>query len=431
MQKKIVAVAATVLCASAMPAMAQATGASKVELWGIVDAAVRHTTNEGAEKSGLTKMIGGGMSQSRWGIKVEEDLGGGSKALVELEHRFNTDTGDKDATAPFFQLAYVGLQGPYGRLTMGRQWNVLFDVVTSTYASFPYSPYMDAYKPELGMAMGARTSNMLKYLIATPDRKWVGAVQYSFKEGNDGAATANQASGAAQTAYMNTLMGGGTAAQAAAAASAAATALIGPQTIGTLAGGAVRTVGGYLRYSADGLSLGGGYLRTELPTGTDVDAWTLGGSYRTGPWYFNAGYGLNKAKFASTPANPLSPAAMQLSIDRALLNAYWSGQTNGGFQSGDADKRQLFKVGFGYQITPQLNLGMHYFRGKQTGSVSGNFNSTANFVVAAADYAFSKRTDAYLAIDRTSISGGQGTVLDNTSGARSRTGFTVGLRHRF
>ncbi|MDH1606818.1 porin, partial [Comamonas aquatica] len=330
-----------------------------------------------------------------------------------------------------FQLAYVGLQGPYGRLTMGRQWNVLFDVVTSTYASFPYSPYMDAYKPELGMAMGARTSNMLKYLIATPDRKWVGAVQYSFKEANDGAATANQASGAAQTAYMTTLMGGGTAAQAAKAASDAATALIGPQTIGTLAGGAVRTVGGYLRYSADGLSLGGGYLRTELPTGTDVDAWTLGGSYRTGPWYFNAGYGLNKAKFASTPANPLSPAAMQLSIDRALLNAYWSGQTNGGFQSGDADKRQLFKVGFGYQITPQLNLGMHYFRGKQTGSVSGNFNSTANFVVAAADYAFSKRTDAYLAIDRTSISGGQGAVLDNTSGARSRTGFTVGLRHRF
>jgi LPXTG-motif cell wall-anchored protein len=29
---------------------------------------------------------------------------------------------------------------------MGRQWNVLFDVVTSTYASFPYSPYMDAFE---------------------------------------------------------------------------------------------------------------------------------------------------------------------------------------------------------------------------------------------------------------------------------------------
>jgi predicted porin len=134
---------------------------------------------------GLTKMIGGGMSQSRWGLNVEEDLGGGSKALAHVEHRFNADTGEKDATAPFFQLSYVGLQGPYGKLTMGRQWNVLFDVVTSTYASFPYSPYMDAYKPELGMAAGARSSNSLKYTLATPSRNWVGTLQYSFAEGNN------------------------------------------------------------------------------------------------------------------------------------------------------------------------------------------------------------------------------------------------------
>ncbi|MBP7645706.1 MAG: porin [Comamonas sp.] len=408
MQKKIVALAAGILCATVMPAMAQATGASKVEMWGIVDAAIRHTTNEGADKKGLTKMIGGGMSQSRWGLKVEEDLGSGTKAVAEIEHRFNTDTGEKDVTAPFFQLAYVGLQGPYGRLTMGRQWNVLFDVVSSTYASFPYSPYMEAYKPELGMAMGARTSNALKYTFATPSRNFVGSLQYSFKESNDTDALEAGFPGNAATLP----------------------AQIQASTLSTLAGGAVKTMGGYLRWSESGLSVGGGFLRTELPGGTDVDAWTLGGSYRTGPWYINAGYGLNKAKF-DTPTGPLSPVNVRNAVDRALLNAYWSGQTNGGFQSGDADKRQLIKVGFGYQATPQLNLGMHYFRGKQSGSTSGNFNSTANFVVAAADYAFSKRTDAYLAVDRTSISGGQGTVLDNTSGARSRTGFTVGLRHRF
>ena len=53
----------------------------------------RHTNNEGAGKDGLSKMIGGGMSQSRWGINVEEDLGGGSKALVTLENRFDADSG--------------------------------------------------------------------------------------------------------------------------------------------------------------------------------------------------------------------------------------------------------------------------------------------------------------------------------------------------
>jgi predicted porin len=394
--KKNTVLAALALCATGA-AMAQAANTSKVELWGIVDVAVRHTNNEGAAKTGLTKMIGGGMSQSRWGINVEEDLGGGSKALAFLENRFDADAGNPAIGAPFFQLSYVGLQGPYGRLTAGRQWNVLFDVVTSTYASFPYSPYMEAYKPELGMAAGARTSNMLKYLFATPDRSLVGALQYSFDENNNtkGLTSATQIPGFVAS---------------------------------TLNGGAWETVGGYLRYSAAGAAVGGGYLRTTLPGGTDVDAWTLGGSYRTGPWYLTTGYGLNKAKFATVT----SPAvALANAVDGGLLGQFWGGQTNGGFQSGDANKRQLFKIGVGYQATPQLNLGAHYFRGKQSGSATGAFNGNANFYVAVADYAFSKRTDAYFGVDHTSISGGGAVVLDTASKARSRTGITIGLRHRF
>ena len=431
MQKKILAAAVATLCGVTGTAMAQQATGSKVELWGIVDAAIRHTNNEGADRNSLTKLTGGGMSQSRWGIKVTEDLGGGSKGLVELEHRFNADTGDKDATAPFFQIAYVGLQGPYGRLTMGRQWNVLFDVVTSTYASFPYSPYMDAYKPELGMAMGARTSNSLKYSLSTADRTWAGTLQYSFKENNDGLPNAQAASAAGSAAYMNAMLGGQGAAAAAVAASAAARPYVQSQVINTLAGGAVKSYGGFLRYAKNGMAIGGGYLRTELPAGTKVDAWTLGGSYRSGPLYVNLGYGLNKAKFVDTPANPLSPAAMQLSIDKALLGAYWSGQTNGGFQPGDADKRQMYKVGFGYQITPQINAGLHYFHAKQSGSASGASNGKAHFIVAAVDYAFSKRTDAYVGVDYTKVSGGSAMYIDEASRTRTRTGFTVGLRHRF
>ena len=142
--KKILA--AGLLLAPFTVAMAQ----SSVSLYGIVDAAVRRTNNEGSGNNigmSQTQMIGGGMSQSRWGINVEEDLGGGSKALAFLENRFDADAGNSAIGAPFFQLSYVGLQGPYGRLTAGRQWNVLFDLVTSTYASFPYSPYMEAFKP--------------------------------------------------------------------------------------------------------------------------------------------------------------------------------------------------------------------------------------------------------------------------------------------
>ena len=406
MQKNII-VAALALC-GAGAAMAQTAPASKVELWGIVDAAVRHSNNEGVGQKSKTEMIGGGMSQSRWGINVTEDLGGGNTALVVLENRFDADAGNAAANVPFFQLAHVGLQTPYGRLTAGRQWNVLFDVVTSTYASFPYSPYMEAYKPELGMAMGARTSNMLKYTFATQDRSLVGSLQYSFDENND---TKDIEAGFP-----------GNAAQL--------PALIRAKALSTINGGAWKTVGGYLRYApGNGLAVGGGYLRTTLPGGTDVDAWTLGGSYRTGPWYLSAGYGLNKAKFTTAGANPIQTISNQL--DSAILGVFWAGQTNGGFIPGDADKRQLFKLGVGYQVTQQLNVGLHYFHGKQSGSATGLSNGKANFVVAVADYAFSKRTDAYVGIDNTRLSGGDNVYLDAASKARSRTGFTIGLRHRF
>ena len=391
--KKILA--AGLLVAPFTVAMAQ----SSVTLYGIVDAAVRRTNNEGpAGNIGMsqTQMIGGGMSQSRWGINVEEDLGGGSKALAFLENRFDADAGNSAIGAPFFQLSYVGLQGPYGRLTAGRQWNVLFDLVTSTYASFPYSPYMEAFKPEIGMSMGSRSNNMLKYTAEYGPFR--GSLQYSMDEGNT----------------VDAL--GATAAAA----------------------GAFKTAGGYLRYSANGISAGAGYLNTTLPGGTKVDAWTVGTSYRSGPLYVNLGYAVNERKGGAYALNTGSI------VDSGVLGAFWSGSSNGGFLPGTpatgatnianlrdhANKRDMFKVGIGYQITPAINLGGHYYNAKQSGSASGAFNGRAHFYVAVVDYAFSKRTDAYFGVDRTRVTGGTGMSL-GANGARTRTGITVGLRHRF
>ena len=372
---------------------------SSVQLYGIVDAAVRHTTNEGKDKSGKTQMIGGGMSQSRWGINVTEDLGGGLAAIANLENRFTTDNGEQAAGQPYFSQSWVGLRSKsFGQLTMGRQYNMLFDLVTSTYSSFPYSPYMEAYKPEIGMSMGARANNMLKYVAEFGPVR--GALQYSFDEGN----TFDKLG-----AGINT--------------------------------GAIRTAGGYLRYSDNGVSAGLGYLTAKLPAGTKMDALTVGGSYRSGPLYLNLGYGYNKRKdnFPAATAGGLT--------DAGLVNAYWATGANGGFSPGvfdmtnipatamgladQANKRQMFKVGFGYQITPQVNAGLHYYHAKQSGSASGTYNGKANFFVAAVDYAFSKRTDAYFAVDYTKTSGGSGVVVDGSNLATKRTGITAGLRHRF
>lgn len=370
MQKSFVknALALAVIAASASTAFAQQS--SSVQLYGIVDAAVRHTNNEGVGgDSSETRMIGGGMSQSRWGINVNEDLGGGLKAIANLEHRFLADSGTSAATN-YFQQSWLGLQGGLGRLTMGRQYNILFDLVTSTYSSFPYSPYMEAYKPEIGLALGARANNMLKYTAEFGPVR--GALQYSFSEKDTVPNPTN-----------------------------------------------ARTAGGYLRYSQNGISAGVGYQNYQLPQGAKLEAWTLGGSYRMNALYFNLGYGQNQLKGAPGP------------IDGAVIASFWSGDTNGGFTRGAADKRQMAKIGFGYQFTPQINAGLHYYRAKQSGSPVGADNGRANFLVGVVDYAFSKRTDAYFGVDYTKIKGGAAIVLDPVSRARDRTGVTVGLRHRF
>ena len=95
-----------------------------------------------------------------------------------------------------------------------------------------------------------------------------------------------------------------------------------------------------------------------------------------------------------------------------------------------ADKRQLFKIGVGYQVTPQLNLGAHYFHGKQTGSATGRFDGKANFVVAVADYAFSKRTDVYARVGRMDDLKFKD-MAGNTVGSSKAESFGVGLRHKF
>lgn len=365
--KKILA--AGLLIAPFTVAMAQ----SSVTLYGIVDAAIRHTTNEGplgANNVSQTQMIGGGMSQSRWGINVTEDMGDGLKALASLENRFTPDNGAQGVGQPLFSQSWVGLQGGFGRVTVGRQYNVLFDLVTSTYASFPYSPYFEAYKPEIGFALGARADNMVKYMAEFGPVR--GAVQVSADE--------------------KSATGG-------------------------------KTAGAYLRYASGPIAAGLGYQNYKFGSGKKIEAFTVGGSYRTGPFYFNTGYGQNKVDDNLT------------ATDRAVLSAFWGGGSNGGFGGPAflaANKRSIIKVGMGYQATPQLNLGAHYFYSEQSGLTS-SADAKGRFLVFAADYAFSKRTDAYIEIDRTRLSGNVSLNGTNgaANGATSRMGYTVGLRHRF
>lgn len=110
-----------------------AVAQSSVTVFGVVD------NNIGWGKGSLTsvKRLGtGGYLGSRLGFRGTEDLGGGLRAMFVLEHGFNSDDGTAAAAATFFnRQSYVGLAGPWGELSLGRQYTPTF-LVHATYDAF-------------------------------------------------------------------------------------------------------------------------------------------------------------------------------------------------------------------------------------------------------------------------------------------------------
>lgn len=400
MKKATLAVAALAACTSS--AWAQ----SSVTLYGIVDAAVRYTSNANSNTSTKT-LAGGGMSESRLGINVTEDMGGGLKALANLEHRLRSDTGAVSGNPDFWRQAWVGLQSSeLGQIRLGRQYNILFDIYTSTYASFRYSPYIEAYKPEIGMSFLARQDNMVKYLVQLGNV--YGEVQVSAGENGNGLPN--------------------------------------------------KTLGGLLRYTDGMYAFGGAYLQaSEERTGRKIKAMTFGGSYTSGPLYVHAGWAENKFENALNLLSLTTPAAFGASLTGAPFQGALT--TRGGYTAGllgagiftndaaDIKTRTMVSFGATYQLTPQLNIGAsawltkqkHYGTVQTLGPFAGAFatnagfatnantTSKANFFAVVLDYAFSKRTDAYLEVDYTKL---DGEVLF-ANGAGKRGGAMVGIRHRF
>ena len=86
--KKLTLVATAVLgLLSASGAMAQST----VTLYGLVDAGYNHVS--GLKNGSFNGIASGIMEGSRWGLRGNEDLGGGYRAIFTLESRFEADTG--------------------------------------------------------------------------------------------------------------------------------------------------------------------------------------------------------------------------------------------------------------------------------------------------------------------------------------------------
>ena len=81
---------ASALCCAGL-AQAQTQTGSSVTLYGLADVGI--TSVSGLKAGTVTQVASGIMEGSRWGIKGNEDLGGGYKAIFTLEARVELDTG--------------------------------------------------------------------------------------------------------------------------------------------------------------------------------------------------------------------------------------------------------------------------------------------------------------------------------------------------
>jgi len=102
---------------------------SNVTLYGVVDAGIEYVSHAGAAGAGSAYRISSGNSAaSRWGLRGTEDLGGGLSGIFVLESGYLADTGATGFGGRLFgRQAFVGIGGQWGKITLGRQNNLLFD----------------------------------------------------------------------------------------------------------------------------------------------------------------------------------------------------------------------------------------------------------------------------------------------------------------
>jgi len=112
MKKSLVALAA-------LAVVGAASAQSSVTLYGVVDVAAARVTGTKHSMSGSGLMNNG---TSRFGFKGSEDLGGGMKALFNMEAGFNPEDGAGNLSGGqlFSRAANVSLAGNFGEFRMGR-----------------------------------------------------------------------------------------------------------------------------------------------------------------------------------------------------------------------------------------------------------------------------------------------------------------------
>lgn len=158
MNKSTIGLALLAACSTS--AMAQ----SSLSIYGIVDAGL--VRERGGPEGPVTNISSGIASGSRLGFKGKEDLGGGLSAVFAVESGFNIDTGTSGQGGTLFgRQAFVGLNGKFGAVTVGRQYTPYYKTLRDI--GDPFGAVSMAGRSGNLFATNTRANNMVEYISPT------------------------------------------------------------------------------------------------------------------------------------------------------------------------------------------------------------------------------------------------------------------------
>lgn len=309
MKKSLVAMAAL-----AFAGMAAAQ--SSVTLYGVADIYV-------AKPKGAKVQAGsGGVATSRWGIKGEEDLGGGLKANFNYESGISLANGAVSG-ALFSRQANVGVSGGFGTIKLGKSWNALDDVFGAANSGFDSA--LSANKVWLNGYAGEAVAQIY---YATPSLNGFAAAVSTQLNGNSAST--------GKTSALNVTYAQGPLAVALGYEDNKNTSLA-PVQKGTMLNGS---------YDLGSAKLLGSYYTTKPATGARTNSYQLGADVPlTGALTLSVGYANSKVSGGKADSALSLAGAYSLS-KRTLVYAGYRAESR---KSGAADN-DLWAVGINHKF---------------------------------------------------------------------------------
>lgn len=311
---------------------------SSIALYGLVSTSLQYVSNVGGgSQIGLAS---GTMQLPRWGIMGREELGDGNAAVFRLENGFNSTNGTLGQGGRMFgRFAYVGLENPrLGSVTLGRQIDEMSAQVSFSEAASSFGSIGTHIGDNDNMFLTVRLNNSARYQSPI----WRGlsfAAQYGFS---------NAASFARNRAYSI-----GASYQNGPLRAATALTQMNAPAVPNVPNGAV-DASNYAYSSPFGKSLAGATATLQRITGA-------GATYDAGVVQINANY------------------------TNVLLD----------YADGSGLRMQNAEFGLSHHFTPRLLAGLAYIY--SWGRYSEGEQPRWRQIDIGSDYAFSKRTDLFVA----------------------------------